>query len=320
MSVDGKVERRFRLAARRMRRATVPRRASSGFHTRLGRLAHIIGPDWAASCGGRRLLGLPSAPWPRAAANGQVMLRSHFQSQISESGRGAWKAHEASRSPEGSQCRLCEAAAMDESPAERLSDEERERAASALKQHLLAGRLTTDEFSQRVELAYEARVGSDLAVVMDGLPQEPTPASVAVQRRRASRLTGAVLSHVVRRGPRRIRGWTVAGSALGDLDLDLREAELSRAQTVVNVVALFGNVDVYVPDQIAVTLGGLGVVGHQRDHGIDASRADAPSIHVRVLSLFATIDVWRVPADLKGSYGEILKEVKRRQRSDASEG
>src|SRR5690242_10260866 len=45
----------------------------------------------------------------------------------------------------------------------RASDAEREQAVVALRSHLLAGRLTLDEFSDRVELALRATSGRDLA-------------------------------------------------------------------------------------------------------------------------------------------------------------
>jgi hypothetical protein len=183
--------------------------------------------------------------------------------------------------------------------------------AAALKEHLLAGRLSTEEFSERIERAYRAVVASELDSVLDGLPGLPALAGDA--RRTASRLAGALFSHVVRRGRRRLRGWTCAASIVGDLDLDLREAELVRGETVINVVAVVGNVDVYVPDQIAVTLGGIGLIGHQRDHGADTSRVGAPCLHVRVLALMGTVDVWRVPSDAGGDYRQLMREVTSRE-------
>ena len=42
----------------------------------------------------------------------------------------------------------------------RVSDADRERAVASLRQHLLAGRLTLDEFSERVGAALQARVGT----------------------------------------------------------------------------------------------------------------------------------------------------------------
>jgi hypothetical protein len=198
---------------------------------------------------------------------------------------------------------------MDRS-AQRVSDAEREAAAAALKEDLLAGRLTTEEFSQRVERAYAARIGSDLEAVRRDLP---AGSSGGLARR--TRVSVALLSHMVRRGRQRLGRRVLAVSALGDLDLDLREAELSHSATTVTVVALLGNVDVYVPDQLAASLRGVGALGHQRDRGSDASRPGAPEVRVRVLSLLGTVDLWRVPGDVRSTdYGEVFRAVKERQR------
>ena len=59
----------------------------------------------------------------------------------------------------------------------RVSDFDREQTVAALRDHLLAGRLTLDEFSERVEIAYRARVGRELAQVAEDLPERPPQAS-----------------------------------------------------------------------------------------------------------------------------------------------
>src|SRR5712692_9843921 len=53
----------------------------------------------------------------------------------------------------------------------RVSDAEREHAVIVLREHLLAGRLTLEEFSERVEAALRARVGGELEAVQEDLPQ-----------------------------------------------------------------------------------------------------------------------------------------------------
>jgi hypothetical protein len=45
----------------------------------------------------------------------------------------------------------------------RVSDANREQTVIALREHLLAGRLTLEEFSERVEAALRARLGGELA-------------------------------------------------------------------------------------------------------------------------------------------------------------
>ena len=201
---------------------------------------------------------------------------------------------------------------MDDAPL-RVSDDDREEAVVALREHLLAGRLTLEEFSERVEAALRARFSGELAHAQDDLPQ--VLAGIAGSRRRGARFTTALLGHVARRGRLRLRGWTFAASAFGDLDLDLREATIDKRRTAVTVLAAFGNVDVYVPEGVNVDVGGITILGHRRDWGRDAGRPDAPAVHVRVLGLAGTIDVWRVPHDMRGSsYSDIFRELEGRQR------
>ncbi|GAA3335240.1 hypothetical protein GCM10020358_02700 [Amorphoplanes nipponensis] len=54
----------------------------------------------------------------------------------------------------------------------RASDEDRQRIVAALERHTGAGRLTLDEFAQRVGLASAARTLEELAAVVSDLPAE----------------------------------------------------------------------------------------------------------------------------------------------------
>ncbi|MGO8730696.1 MAG: DUF1707 domain-containing protein [Streptosporangiaceae bacterium] len=54
--------------------------------------------------------------------------------------------------------------------ATRASDADRDRAAGALGEHLAAGRLTQDEFDERLDKAYAARTLGELADLMVDLP------------------------------------------------------------------------------------------------------------------------------------------------------
>jgi len=102
--------------------------------------------------------------------------------------------------------------------------------------------------------------------------------------------------------------------SLGDLDFDLREATIDLPQTAVTVLAAFGNVDVYVPEGVNVDVGGLALFGHRRDWGRDGGHPEAPTVHVRAFSVFGTVDVWRVPHDMRGGYGDIFRQLEERQR------
>jgi hypothetical protein len=59
------------------------------------------------------------------------------------------------------------------SPRERIADTDRERTIEELRSHLLAGRLTTDEFEQRLDLAQAARTRADIDAVKIDLPPSP---------------------------------------------------------------------------------------------------------------------------------------------------
>jgi hypothetical protein len=197
-------------------------------------------------------------------------------------------------------------------PSSRVSDDDREQTVILLREHLLAGRLTLEEFSERIEAALKASVRRELAAVQEDLPA--VSSTVARSGRKPTRLTAAVLGHVVRRGRLRLRGWTFAAAAFGDLDFDLREAAIDKPRTAATVLLAFGNIDVYVPEGVNVDVSGITIFGHLRERGQDVSAPDAPTIHVRAAGCFATVDVWRVPHKAYGSYDDIISAVKERER------
>ena len=197
---------------------------------------------------------------------------------------------------------------MDDESA-RASDDDREQAVLALREHLVAGRLTLDEFSERVESAYRARTGTDLVAVGSELPAE----RVAPRRRRPVWATFGLFAHVVRRGRLRLARFGVVFSGFSDVDFDLREAEVGGFATTVCEIALCGNVDVYVPERIGIDVTGLTVFGHRRQWGREAADADSPLLSVRVISLFGTVDVWHVPPGVRGRYRDIIDAVREQQ-------
>jgi hypothetical protein len=193
---------------------------------------------------------------------------------------------------------------------ERVSDLEREQAASALCTDLVAGRLTLEEFSDRVGAAYRATFRRELAQLREDLPQEP----VMKSRRSPLRLTLAIFGHVVRRGRLRLRRRTVSITAFADLDLDLRDATIDSERVALHLWVLVGNADIYLPEGLEVDVGGTILFGRRRDWGRDSAAAPAPRLSVRAHGLFGTVDVWRVPNGVSGTYSEVIKQMEKRQR------
>ena len=61
----------------------------------------------------------------------------------------------------------------------RASDDDRRRVVSELERHTADGRLTLDEFSERVGRVYGATTHADLAQITHDLPQAPPAAAAA---------------------------------------------------------------------------------------------------------------------------------------------
>lgn len=56
-----------------------------------------------------------------------------------------------------------------------IGDAEREAAVEQLREHMVAGRLTAEEFQQRMSKALEARTTDDLISLFTDLPADPVP-------------------------------------------------------------------------------------------------------------------------------------------------
>jgi uncharacterized protein (DUF1800 family) len=59
---------------------------------------------------------------------------------------------------------------MASDPRIRASDEDRDRTASLLREHHAAGRLTAEEFNERLDQAYQAKTLGELDEIMSDLP------------------------------------------------------------------------------------------------------------------------------------------------------
>src|SRR5258708_12242212 len=111
-------------------------------------------------------------------------------------------------------------------PSLRVSDADREQTVILLREHLLAGRLTLEEFSERIEAALNAGVRRELAAVQEDLPA--VSSAVARSGRKPTRLTPAVLGHVLRRRPLTLPPRTLAPPPFPPPSLHLPQAPLSK--------------------------------------------------------------------------------------------
>lgn len=190
---------------------------------------------------------------------------------------------------------------MDETPAIRASDPEREQTVTRLREAAAEGRLTLEEFAQRADGAYAAKTNEDLAELTSDLPLTAAGAEPPASTRRARRLTLSIFGGIDRKGRWRSAKTHWVISIFGGSDLDFRDASIDGAKARVFIFDMFGGADLYVPEGVDVDFSGLGIFGGSTDHGRDLPpRPGAPSLRVRAFSLFGGTDVWRIPLDAKG--------------------
>jgi hypothetical protein len=196
-------------------------------------------------------------------------------------------------------------------PELRVSDAERDRVALVLRDACAEGRLTLDELAARVGDAYAAKTAGELEAVTRDLPPAPPPQR---RRRRAKWLSGVLFGHISRKGRWRVPRFAFVLVGFGDANVDLRHAELHSQAVTLTALVAFGNVDFFVPEGIDVDLVGLTFLGHRREWGEDRPpRAGTPFVRIRVISLFGTSDVWRIPVGATGSYRELTRAIRRRR-------
>ena len=181
--------------------------------------------------------------------------------------------------------------------AERVADADRDRTVAQLREHVVEGRLTLDEFSERVGSALQARTRADLVAVMADLPQArlagdrlPEPATGTPKKQR--RWHVAVMSGHSTKGRWHISGKTNAVAVMGGCDMDLRKAEIEGPEVEITAFAFWGGIDIVVPEGFDVELRGFSLMG-----GRDLSLRDvpivpgSPRIVVKGIAVMAGINV-----------------------------
>jgi len=181
----------------------------------------------------------------------------------------------------------------------RASDEESERTIDALRDAAGAGRLTFEELAERIENAAGARTRGELEQLTRDLPAtgaaddrggtgvEAIPAGALAVLTQQSSVFGDV---------RRSGAWLVPArsswqSCFGDIVLDLREARVGAAEVVIGAGSVFGDIDVLVPEGIAVELRGRSIFGSVRQQAGDVAPAGAPRVIVTGWTVFGDIHV-----------------------------
>ena len=192
----------------------------------------------------------------------------------------------------------------------RVSDAERDETLRILGEHASVGRLTLDELEERSGRALAAKTRGELATLTGDLPQEagqgrPAPAPA----KKPVRWMVAIMSGSHRRGRFRAVGSINAVAIMGGDEIDLREAEIEGGELTLNLFALMGGANVYIPDSVELDVGGFSLMGGNTEIGAERpARPGSPVIRLRAWNLMGGATIYRVPPQARGLG---LKEARR---------
>ncbi|WKX70569.1 DUF1707 domain-containing protein [Streptomyces sp. XD-27] len=210
----------------------------------------------------------------------------------------------------------------DDLPDLRASDAERERVADALRDAVAEGRLTMEEFEERLDAAYRARTHGELAPLVRDLPAPgravvPEPRTdpfwaARIGHRPTSRTGVAALGGFERKGhwvvPRRF----TAVAFMGGGEIDLREARFEDRDVVIRCVAVMGGIQVTVPPEVEVYVTGVGVAGGFDHRAVGEGQPGAPRVTVTGLALCGGVGIQR---KLRKGERKALKARRREEKA-----
>jgi Domain of unknown function (DUF1707)/Cell wall-active antibiotics response 4TMS YvqF len=186
-------------------------------------------------------------------------------------------------------------------PQLRASDTERQSIADRLNAAVGEGRLTLEEFSDRVGSAYAARTHGELETLVADLPAPAGPAATA------GRSPVMVDAEVVPPAPldikvgaiKRLGRWRLKkdnalGVAVGPIKLDLRGADLAAREITVSARTVVGAIKVWVPRGVRVEVEGTTAIGTRTVVESNLPpEMDVPTIRLRLDTWMGTVKVER---------------------------
>lgn len=181
-------------------------------------------------------------------------------------------------------------------PAERLpiraSDAEREAVVERLRVATAEGRLTLEELTDRSAAAYTATTRADLDLVVADLPLPAGgPARAPAPAQAPSRPVVAVFGSAERHGRWRADETTDALAVFGSVELDLRETQIPQPEVDIRARAVFGSVEIIVPEGVDVDLTGPAIFGNRSAARIRPAGPGAPVVRVRALAVLGSVEV-----------------------------
>ncbi len=145
----------------------------------------------------------------------------------------------------------------DDSPDIRASDSDRDAVVTRLNEAVGEGRLTLQEFSDRLDDVLATRTQGELVPLTADLParQPVRPPG------RTRRLMISVLGDSKRNGPLALAEDITAVALFGDVEIDLCDARVTSNEITIRAYAIVNSVEVIIPEGVAVELSGVAMKG-----------------------------------------------------------
>ena len=189
----------------------------------------------------------------------------------------------------------------------RISDADRDRAASILNEAFADGRLTPQEHSDRLDAILAAKTQADILPLFSDLPGaadalagastslSPIYAGGEVAPPGKPARVVCVFSGITRKGAWRVPARIQAVTVFGGADLDLREAVLPAKQINIRAICVLGGMDITVPPEMHVVDTGWALLGGREipSDTEESASPDAPVLRISGVTILGGISVRR---------------------------
>lgn len=189
---------------------------------------------------------------------------------------------------------------MENLPEMRASDDDRDRVVDVLRESLMAGRLTQEEHAERLEAALMAKTLGELEPITRDLVvpgQEPAPSravsrvpiEVPARPENSFESMVGIFGGGERKGRWRVKRRTNVLAIFGGYDLDMTDAVFEGREVVVSTFAMFGGVNITVPDGVEIRYQGNGIFGGYGGESTANPDPGAPVVILKGVAIFGGV-------------------------------
>jgi hypothetical protein len=178
----------------------------------------------------------------------------------------------------------------------RASDGDRDKVVDVLRDALMTGRLTQVEHAERLEAALMAKTLGELEPITADLATPEQVAQPAAKPSSQIELPAdpnasfesmtAIFGGGERKGRWRVKRRTNVLAVFGGYDFDMTNAVFEGPEVTFYVVALFGGVNVTVPDDVEIRTEGHGIFGGFGAESSDNPNPNAPVVVLKGFAIF----------------------------------